>query len=207
MTTAFLILPTWGQALLLCLVFVLGALHRRTFGGWWGVRGALMRPTPALWGLPALLVWWPAGLLLVALSVLHWNDGHRYDRPWKVLLRYGWAPLVLALASGWYWAALLGPAVALADALARIWRLPALWLPWDRVWRNTQGTAIRTRQMIDGWAAWWEGFLGGASALTWVAATMYGEFGPLRWLLRWLVPRIVDLLMDLDAGIIALVST
>jgi hypothetical protein len=180
---------------------ILGAAHRRAFGGWLGIRGAIMRPTPALWSapfwcltwgrhvtiggwevfgyqLPALLApGWAVAAICTAAIWLHWNDGHRFDKPWKLSWRYGWAPVVVSVMTAWWPAVAVGPVVALSAAGLRWLNPPALWLPWDWTWEERlPDGSVETREMrmVDGWEGYWELVRGGASSAAFVAAALIG---------------------------------
>lgn len=163
--------------------FVLGFVHGRMFGGWLSIRGAVMRLTPALWGIPAwLMLDWRSALVMTAASMLQWNDGHRFDLPMSLVWRYSrYALIVVAVTS--YWPALLvGPASGLCAWLFNRFNLPAIRMPWD----------TDEMRMFDGWAAYWEAATRGLSALAWTAAAIYstGPLPPLVWLWDWLWPAL-----------------
>lgn len=167
-------------AAILATAFVFGALLRRVFGGWLGLSRSLCAaliigasaapawwawggfepwPVPLVGGLPM----WAKALLVTGLAAVFWTDGHRFDRPWMLLGRYGWPMIPLAAISG-VWAVLaVGPVVAGAAVLAR-WYATPVELPWDDA---------PEQQMADGWTAWWEIVLGGVGMCAfWSAALL-----------------------------------
>lgn len=158
---------------------VLGALLRRIFGGWLGISRpvcvaaiVVVTAAPAWWAWVSFEPWpvpvvgslpmWARALTVTALAAMFWTDGHRFDRPWMLLVRYGWPPAVLALVSGVWSVAIVGPAVAASAAACRILDLPPVRLPWDR----------GRRRMIDGWEAWWEISLGAIGVSAFWAAVL-----------------------------------
>lgn len=157
---------------------LLGLFLRRMLGGWLGLSRSIC--VAILVVATVAPAWWAWGsfqdttipllgcvpqatkaLIATALAVMFWTDGHRFDRPWMLLGRYGWGPVVLAIVTGFWPVVLVGPLVAGAAVVFRWWGGPIV-LPWDDPPR---------RQMLDGWAAWWECSLGaiGLSAF-WAAA-------------------------------------
>ena len=185
-------------AFVLTAFFLYGMAAGRIFGGWLGLSRPLrialflpaILPALAVYPLNPELLWGgviPKGmgfaiglsgcLITIGLLALHIADGHRYDRPWKILLRYGWAPLILTAMTGTYAIALTGPVIALAAAICRICDFSAVLLPWDRVEiKDSSGQIVQQpSQMLDGWAAYWEMIKGGATMLAWAAP-------PLLWI-------------------------
>lgn len=177
-----------GITIILIAAFLYGALAGRCFGGWLGLsrtfRLALflpaILPAMAVYPLHPDILFWPGAIppvygfiatgIIIALLFIHLSDGHRYDRPWKILLRYGWAPLLLAVLTETPVVAATGPVIALAAAACRMWEFPAVLLPWDRVGvKDSSGRILQEpSQMLDGWAAYWEMIKGGATMVAWV---------------------------------------
>lgn len=165
-------------AILVPLGALLGLPLRRMFGGWLGLSRSLC--VAILVVATVAPAWWTWGnfqswelpvvgcapmaikaLVVTLLAAGFWTDGHRFDRPLMLLGRYGWAPVVLAIVTGFWPAVLVGPVVAGAAVVFRWWAAPVV-LPWDSPQR---------RQMLDGWAAWWECSLGAIGVgVFWAAA-------------------------------------
>jgi len=186
--------------IILIVAFLYGAIVGRMFGGWLGqsraMRLLLFMPAivPAAWTYPIFpeLLWFDAvppehGLiigitaaaLLTGLLLLHLSDGHRYDRPWKILMRYGWAPVPVALITGYWPVALAGPAIALAAAICRIAKFRAVLLPWDKepVTDSSGRVLVPGQYMLDGWAAYWEMAKGGVTVLAWAMPPLIAVWG------------------------------
>lgn len=160
----------------LFVAFVLGLAHGRIFGGFLGIRGGIMRATPIVWALPSAfaLDWWQA-IAMAVLSIVQWNDGHRFDRPWRILTRYGLVgPIGVVLVTGFWWVLLIGPISACAAALFRICALPGISTPFD-IPDDPDTAYDETQRLLDGWAAYWESLTRGLSALGWTAAALLGK--------------------------------
>jgi hypothetical protein len=160
--------------------FALGLFHGRLFGGFLAIRGGIMRATPIVWAIPSAVTldWWQ-GVAMAILSVVQWNDGHRFDRPWRILTRYGLVgPIGVGLVTGFWWVLLIGPISASAAALFRIFALPSISTPFD-IQDDPDTAAVETQLLLDGWAAYWEALTRGMGALGWTAAALYGGRSPL----------------------------
>ena len=176
--------------ILLFVAFAAGLLHGRIFGGFLGIRGGIMRATPIAWAFPSAIAfdWWQA-IAMAALSIVQWNDGHRFDRPWRILTRYGLAgPFGVVLVTGFWWVLAIGPISAGAAALFRMLRLPGIETLFD-VPDNPDTPEDETQRLLDGWAAYWETLTRGLSALGWTAAALLGKGS--------LLPAIYELLRPL----------
>lgn len=165
-------------ASLISAAFLVGMPLRRMFGGWLGLSrsvctvliiSASAAPFWWRWGGfadvhvvgPLHLPEWALALTATALVAAHWTDGHRFDRPWLLLGRYGWVPLLLALATKVWPVASVGPLVTLSAVACRWWAARVI-LPFDH---------DPEMVMLDGWEGWWEMALGGVSmAAFWAAA-------------------------------------
>lgn len=167
------------------IALIIGIVWGRAFGGWLDLsKTALRLIGVAVTSVPAWFVFWDTSwqsidlfgfafsipmlvipTAITALVFAHMSDGHRYDRPWKILLRYGWAPILLALIIGYWPLVLIGPVAAGAAALCRMLDLPGIWLPWDTkpLFDRYGQTVIEPMQMFDGWASYWESFTRGFS--------------------------------------------
>lgn len=153
--------------------FLAGAALRHLQGGldaqfgmhrWQDVLGYTVLSIPALvayWGQPWFGVVWFGLLkfaLMVALFDLDMVMAQDFGKPWKVLWRFGTAPLLVVLITGWWPAAFVGVVLAIGTWALKKWggRVPFFLPYWD------------------GWEAGWELMIGGVTGLAWVLAPVLG---------------------------------
>ena len=154
--------------------FLIGATLRHLQGGldayfglhrWQVVIGYGALSGPAVWaywhvplfGVPDL------GLLrAVAMTALFMADmtmAQDFSKPWKVLWRFGMAPVIVALLTGWWPAMGVGVVLAVGTCVLKKWggKLPVC-APW-----------------ADGWEAYWEVMIGGVTGAAWAVAPLLGH--------------------------------
>lgn len=155
------------------LAFLLGGGLRHLQGGLDAVFGLHRWQVVIGYGLlaaPAATVYWHhplfgvqdlALLKAVALAVLFMADmtlAQDYSKPWKVLWRFGWAPILVVMITGWWPAALVGLILAVGTWALKTWGpLVPLWKPY---W--------------DGWETGWELMIGSVTGAAWVLAPLLG---------------------------------
>jgi hypothetical protein len=124
----------------------------------------------ALLIIPAAVVYWGSSwfgipylgslraVLLLAILEATMICHERADNPWFVLWRQSVAPLALAIITGWWWALLCGPILAIGTVLlARVKDRVPIRKPW-----------------LDGWGAYLEIMTGAANGLIFVLAPILG---------------------------------
>lgn len=151
---------------------VLGAVLRHLQGGldaafkmhrWQEVAGYTFISVPVLFHYWSSTAWGPyhahalgLGFIFAAMFDLDMVLGQDFNKPWKVLLRFGAAPLLISFLTQFWWVAGVGAVLALGTALLRNKRVK-LFAPY-----------------IDGWEAYWELMIGGATASAWATAGLFG---------------------------------
>ncbi|HLN23866.1 MAG TPA: hypothetical protein VK558_07780 [Patescibacteria group bacterium] len=134
-------------------------LHR-----WQVVVGYGLLSMPAaysFWGLPLFGVPQLALLKACAMAALFVADmllSQDFSKPWKVLWRFGAAPVLVDLLTGWWSAVLVGGILAVGT-----WALKK-WGPFIPLWHP----------IFDGWEAWWEVMIGGVTGAAWALAPLLG---------------------------------
>ena len=155
------------------LAFILGASLRHLQGGLddtFGLRRWEIVVAYTVFGLPALYAYWgtpwlgvedlgPAkALWMVALFDLDMVMSQDFSKPWKVLWRFGAAPAIIAVITGWWPAVATGLVLMAGTAVLKKWGpLIPLWRPY-----------------FDGWEAGWELMIGGVTGVVWTIAPLLG---------------------------------
>lgn len=155
------------------LAFIIGGTLRHLQGGldaqfglhrWQVVIGYGLLSVPAIdanWGLPLFVVPDLALLKACAMAAMFVADmtlSQDFSKPWKVLWRFGAAPVLVALLTGWWPAVLVGIVLAVGT-----WALKR-WGPMIPLWRP----------IFDGWESWWEVMIGGVTGTAWALAPLLG---------------------------------
>ena len=155
------------------LAFLVGGTLRHLQGGLDAVYGLHRWQVVTGYGLlclPAIYVGWHrplfgvpdlAMLKAVAMAVLFMADmtlSQDFGKPWKVLWRFGAAPVVVAFMYGFF------PAIGVGIILAlSTWALKK-WGPLIPL----------AKPVFDGWEAWWEVMIGGVTGTAWALAPLAG---------------------------------
>jgi hypothetical protein len=126
-----------------------------------------VRASVALWIVPFVWLMWDRSevmaLVLGAAWAMQFLDGHRFDRPLRLLTRYGWCPLLTAALVGPWWLFGIGPAIAFAGWAWRNVEPPKLDFAWDGP----------EQMFASGWSEWWEMTARGLSAMALVAVVIF----------------------------------
>ena len=173
------------ETLMIVIGGLFGAVGRRIFGGWLGfprslcTLGLVIISATPFWFTGLLNPWFtlpfigivvPKIVMVILITVstlLHWVDGVRFDLPFwgdrkSPLLRYSYyAPLFIALFTGFWPVLVVGPLVAAGYYIAPKLTLPTITLPWDTAGQKTVDGPIAL-------AEFWLGFV--SVSAFWAAA-------------------------------------